>query len=576
MKTIRGKLVLSFSLLMVLSALIVISGYYSLLKLSEGDELVSRINSIRVNGMAIKGLQQQFLLEDARDTAFYLSNSSASLEQASVHIENIKEEIKTIYTSFSGIGEIRNDLSLLEECLDTYQAQFAQLVKLQRNTGFKNWGTIGQLRKAIHQIENDTLAYNPAFMLMLRRHEKDFLLRKDLKYLSRFQQGIADFSEHIYNNPDISQADREKLLASLQTYQQLFEQVVQQEQLTGFTHSQGLKKELFKLLETSEATIVALIHSASYVREEKVNIAIWQFTGFFSGQLLMGAIFALQFSGRLAGRIRRLKAAINQMANGQAVENLQVKGTDELSSLAESVQKLNSRIKTAVTFANTIGQGNLAAVYPEKYRNGMLEQALTRMHQDLVKANNDRTNQNWIASGIGRINEVFRQQHQGLEECSSQLVSEMVKYLKAQMGGLFLLKQQEQDTYLELTACYAYSSNRHREKRVAPGHGLLGQTCLDGEPLYITDIPKDYFTVFSGLGNVQPACLFLIPLVFNEETVGVIEIASLARLQEHEQQYCTKAAEVIAYFLLNYDRANEEEGHKKTGGENLRHANVNI
>src|SRR5437773_484217 len=63
-----------------------------------------------------------------------------------------------------------------------YQIYFDQFLALSTKAGFKDWGLEGQLRDAIHLLENTPIHYNKADMLLLRRNEKDYFLRKDLQY----------------------------------------------------------------------------------------------------------------------------------------------------------------------------------------------------------------------------------------------------------------------------------------------------------------------------------------------------------------------------------------------------------
>ena len=103
-----------------------------------------------------------------------------------------------------------NDLSLEKVTLATaifnqYKVNFITLTETQKLVGLDHQsGLQGRLRKSVHQVEskikvekNDILM---AQMLMLRRREKDFLLRFDLKYLKKFNPDILTFNCKIINN----------------------------------------------------------------------------------------------------------------------------------------------------------------------------------------------------------------------------------------------------------------------------------------------------------------------------------------------------------------------------------------
>jgi methyl-accepting chemotaxis protein len=86
----------------------------------------------------------------------------------------------------------------LSQVIADYAKKFSQLVALQQQIGLTPTdGLYGQLRQSVHNVEDtlkrfeqDTLLKH---MLMLRRHEKDFMLRLDMKYIGRFKDQISSF-----------------------------------------------------------------------------------------------------------------------------------------------------------------------------------------------------------------------------------------------------------------------------------------------------------------------------------------------------------------------------------------------
>jgi methyl-accepting chemotaxis protein len=98
-------------------------------------------------------------------------------------------------------------------------------------------GLRGMLRKAVHAIEGDVTNPSEAklmiSMLMMRRHEKDFIERQDPKYAAELQQEAATFTRLLQNSglsPDAVIAVRDRLTRYQQNFALLAEATLRQQQ----------------------------------------------------------------------------------------------------------------------------------------------------------------------------------------------------------------------------------------------------------------------------------------------------------------------------------------------------------
>lgn len=110
----------------------------------------------------------------------------------------------------------------------------------------------------------------------------------------------------------------------------------------------------------------------------------------------------------------------------------------------------------------------------------------------------------------------------------SQVLTKICKQLQAGQGAIYAAGNQE----LRLTCGYALSVDKMDAPRFAFGEGLVGRVAVEKNALYIDKLPKDYMTIFSGLGSASPSFLLLVPIANETEVKGVLEISTFHPLNE--------------------------------------------
>ncbi|MEM7548557.1 MAG: GAF domain-containing protein [Bacteroidota bacterium] len=157
----------------------------------------------------------------------------------------------------------------------------------------------------------------------------------------------------------------------------------------------------------------------------------------------------------------------------------------------------------------------------------------------------------WASEGIAEISGILRIDDSFDVVCDN-LVSYIVKYTRSTQGGIYLTNENDEGrAVIELKSMYAYDRKKFTEKEIYPGQGLIGQAFLEKEHIYITEIPQDYLSVTSGLGEANPTALIIIPLITNDEVEGFIELASFNEFEEHEVNFLKEMGEGVASTVRN-------------------------
>jgi len=91
--------------------------------------------------------------------------------------------------------------------------------------------------------------------------------------------------------------------------------------------------------------------------------------------------------------------------------------------------------------------------------------------------------------------------------------------------------------------------------RFAMGEGFVGQVAREARPLTITDVPDGYVKVASALGQAAPAQIVVMPITFEEQVLGVIELGSLRPFTEVNRGFLDQLTETIG-VVVNTIQAN--------------------
>ena len=247
---------------------------------------------------------------------------------------------------------------------------------------------------------------------------------------------------------------------------------------------------------------------------------------------------------------------IRQLSLGRI--NLQIgkiQNKDEIGTMRNELSRLLEGLKHTAGFAHNIGEGNLNAEYRLLSDDDVLGNSLLEMRTSLQKAEKEQSlrtkeeeQRSWGTAGLAKFAEILRRDNNDIEALSYNVISNMVKYLGINQGGIFVINDAENDEnrVLEMKACYAFDRKKFTEKQVRPGEGMVGTCYLEGEPIYMTEIPNEYITITSGLGDANPRALLICPLKVNDEIFGVIELASFQPFEAYQLEFVKKVSESIA------------------------------
>jgi len=164
----------------------------------------------------------------------------------------------------------------------------------------------------------------------------------------------------------------------------------------------------------------------------------------------------------------------------------------------------------------------------------------------------------WLNEGLSKFIEILKYQVIEIKDLAYKIISQIVSYVGADEGGFFIVTVEGNgNKYLELLAAFASSKEKLLERKIKFGAGLIGRVAIEKKMLFITEVPDEYFKISTSLGNAKPQSIILLPLLFNEEIIGVIELASIKVFTDLEIEFLKRISENISANLAMW-RASQQ------------------
>ena len=128
-------------------------------------------------------------------------------------------------------------------------------------------------------------------------------------------------------------------------------------------------------------------------------------------------------------------------------------------------------------------------------------------------------------------------------------MSELTPLVDAQHGGFFMREGEGDEELLRLIATYGYKERKNVPNRFKLGEGLVGQAAIEQSSILLTEAPQDYIKITSGLGNAPPVNVIVLPVLFEDHVMAVIEIASFSRFTDVQRAFLEQLSESIGVVL---------------------------
>ncbi|MGA3123109.1 MAG: HAMP domain-containing protein, partial [Polyangiaceae bacterium] len=311
-------------------------------------------------------------------------------------------------------------------------------------------------------------------------------------------------------------------------------------------------------------------------------------------------------AANLTNQVRGIVKVVTAVANGNLRQKLTVEAKGEVAALAETI---NNMTDTLATFAEQVtnvarevgvegrlgGQANvpgaagtwkdltgnvnlLAANLTNQVRaiadvaTAVTKGDLTRSIRveargevaelkdnintmiDNLRGTTDRNQeQDWLKTNLAKFTRMLQGQRD-LVTVGRMLLSELAPLVDAQQGTIYQMERSEPGETLDRSAMTlrllaAYAQAQDQPDRIGLGVGLVGQAAAEKQRILLNDVPANYTAIRSSLGAAPPTSVIVLPVLFEGETMAVIELAALRPFTNTHLQFLDQLTQSIGVVL---------------------------
>ncbi len=319
-------------------------------KLEREKNIIDSIEN-KVNQIAILALQDSknindFFTYETRSNNYFSTQKSPNLSKHTTTIKaltNIALCLNKNPLSLNFDNNNRLDSILIYAGVLASQTNKMQSLLFER--GYKDYGLEGSMREHAHNLEK-TGSFNMVALLMLRRHEKDYIIRHEKKYIEKFNQLANNIIKGQTQSNKTSKINTNQL-TELKNYQVCFNQLTILDQEIGIFNNTALRLDIDKSIGNILTNSNLLLNDIITYKKQTFNKIKILSLATIIVFIVVSLILSLKISSAITKRISLLSATISQFIQSGFNYNkpIPVKHkTDEVGLLIKNFETLQHKI----------------------------------------------------------------------------------------------------------------------------------------------------------------------------------------------------------------------------------------
>ncbi|WP_416308595.1 methyl-accepting chemotaxis protein [Neptunicella sp. SCSIO 80796] len=395
LNTIKNKLILIASLVVTgMCAMIILQKSINS-TMSDLNQTDLRINKVKTGVLLLRRNEKDFLM---RLDLKYLTAFDDDYQKLNTDVTRLKVDLDDL-----GI-ESRHAMDL-SQILANYRQQFDAMAQEQQVIGLTpESGLYGELRNAVHQVESKVNELNEvrllADMLMLRRHEKDFMLRQDVKYVERFATDFNLFISHL-NSGAIAPGVKSSIQSLMQHYQTSFNRFVSGKKALGLSSTEGSLGQLRATVHQTEELLEILSNEVEQAIADNRQTAdlISSITAALITIVIVIIVVLLSIS--ISRPVKYLADLMSEISDSKDLTmRYRYNGAEEINNVGDSLNEMLTSFENSM---REVFQSTLMLSASSEELNAITQSTSDGVHRQQVETESVATAMNQMTSTVQEV-----------------------------------------------------------------------------------------------------------------------------------------------------------------------------
>jgi len=233
--------------------------------------------------------------------------------------------------------------------------------------------------------------------------------------------------------------------------------------------------------------------------------------------------------------------------------------TDNVNQLAAN---LTTQVRAIAEVATAVTKGDLTRSIKVEAQGEVaaLKDNINEMIRNLKDTTIKNDEQDWLKTNLAKFSRMLQGQRD-LTNVGRMVLSELCPVVSARQAEFYVLDSSiDKDPSLALLASYASEGQETLGKRISMGQGLVGQCALEKQKMILENPPPGYLRISSGLGEGLPHSIMVLPLIFEGQVKGVLELASFEGFNPTHHALLEQLTESIGIVLNTIEANMRTEG----------------
>ena len=507
-----GHKIFSGSLIsIILTVFVGFIGKTMLEKVLDTELLHAKFDRLEILVLEMRRAEKDLLLNDSKDPQFMITGASRNLDQ--LHKSSLKFDQITVELQKNQLVDqlsLRDDLTKLIELEKSYLQTVNTLQQNIRRLGYRGHGEVGKLWAISSKIRSGTPpAQQVSFLDVVQSHQ-DFFLTNDPQAADKGMEHLEVFMNRI-DQTELAAFNKGRLVGLGRDYQAQFRSILVLMEKIGLNSQKGIKGQAASL---ANDLIQRIKKAEKFTEEEALNtrdLAVSWIGTLVIAAVIIALIGAAWFSKWISSSVLALKDTAQQIAEGNLDVQVESNGNDEIAELAQS---------------------------------------LTWMVNNLKTRTDEMEIQDWIKTSLGEVIQNL-QGIRNLRALGDQLLSTLIPLLDAKMGAFYVMEECDDRPQLKRISTFAFDQRKGDRSSLEMGQGLVGQSALEQKPFSITNLPEDYMPISSALGEKTPSFVLVFPVIFEKQTLAVLELASFDTMNPMQRTLVEQVISHLSNVIAN-------------------------